>query len=147
VHAVAGDARRPPLAAAFDAVLVDAPCSGLGTLRRHPELRWRRRPEDIARLAALQIALLEGVAPLVRPGGTLLYAVCTLAREETVDVIAAFLSRHRAFVLEPAAAHLPAAAAAAVTPEGFLCTLPGRDGVDGFFAARLRRLDSPAGVR
>jgi 16S rRNA (cytosine967-C5)-methyltransferase len=148
VHAVLADARRPPLAATFNAVLVDAPCSGLGTLRRHPELRWRRRPEDIARLAALQHELLDGVAALVRPGGTLVYAVCTLAREENGDVVAGFLDRHSAFRLEPAGAHLPAAAAAAITPEGFLRTLPARDGVDGFFAARLRRrLDSPPRVR
>src|SRR5581483_8194776 len=93
VHALVADARRPPLAAVFDTVLVDAPCSGLGTLRRHPELRWRRRPEDIPRLAALQHELLAGVAALVRPGGTLVYAVCTLAREENADVVAGFLDR------------------------------------------------------
>ncbi|HLK12623.1 MAG TPA: 16S rRNA (cytosine(967)-C(5))-methyltransferase RsmB [Candidatus Binatia bacterium] len=138
-HPVVGDARRPPAAAAFDAVLVDAPCSGLGTLRRHPELRWRRRPEDVARLAALQRDLLDGVAALVRPGGTLVYAVCTLAREENADLIAIFLARHPEFVVEPATGHLPAAAAVAVTAEGFLRTLPSRDGLDGFFAARLRR--------
>jgi 16S rRNA (cytosine967-C5)-methyltransferase len=148
VYAVVADARRPPLATTFDAVLVDAPCSGLGTLRRHPELRWRRHPDDIARLAALQRELLDGIAPLVRPGGTLVYAVCTLAREENTDVVAAFLDRHPAFHLEPAGNYLPAAAAAAVTPEGFLRTLPARDGVDGFFAARLRRrLDSFPRVR
>src|SRR5207245_450432 len=78
-------ARRPPFATPFDAVLVDAPCSGLGTLRRHPELRWRRRAEDIARLAALQREILAGAAPLVRPGGVLVYAVCTLARQAHDD--------------------------------------------------------------
>src|SRR5206468_1438243 len=74
VEAAVGDARRPPFARPFDAVLVDAPCSGLGTLRRHPELRWRRRAEDIARLAALQREILAGAAPLVGPGGVLVYA-------------------------------------------------------------------------
>jgi len=77
VRPVAGDACHPPLRGSFDAVLVDAPCSGLGTLRRHPEVRWHRRPEDIPRLAALQESILAGVAPLVRPGGSLVYAVCT----------------------------------------------------------------------
>src|SRR5262249_55621103 len=66
VRALVADSRRPPLDATFDAVLVDAPCSGLGTLRRHPELRWRRRPDDLHRLASLQRELLAGVGPLVR---------------------------------------------------------------------------------
>jgi hypothetical protein len=79
--------RHPPFAGRFDAVLVDAPCSGLGTLRRHPELRWRRRADDIPRLAALQREILGGVAPLVRPGGVLVCAVCTLAREENEGVL------------------------------------------------------------
>jgi len=92
VRAVVGDARRPPLAGTFDAVLVDAPCSGLGTLRRHPEVRWRRQPADVARLAVLQREILDGVAPLVRPGGTLVYAVCTLMREENADVIRDFVA-------------------------------------------------------
>jgi 16S rRNA (cytosine967-C5)-methyltransferase len=89
---LAGDARRPPLHDLFDAVLVTRPCSGLGTLRRHPEVRWRRQPADVDRLAVLQRQILEGVAPLVRPGGTLVYAVCTLMREENADVIRDFVA-------------------------------------------------------
>jgi 16S rRNA (cytosine967-C5)-methyltransferase len=137
VLALAGDARRPPLAGGFDAILVDAPCSGLGTLRRHPELRWRRRPEDIPRLAALQRDILAGVVPLVRPGGILVYAVCTLSRSENEDVVAWLCATHRGFAVEPAAAPGDTA-----TPEGFLRTFPHRHDLDGFFAVRLR-LDSP----
>jgi len=141
VEAAVGDARRPPFARPFDAVLVDAPCSGLGTLRRHPELRWRRRAEDIARLAALQREILAGAAPLVRAGGVLVYAVCTLAREENEDVVEWFRTRHPAFVLEG-----PALSPDLVTPTGYLRTLPHRHDLDGFFAARLR-LDSRASLR
>ena len=97
---ITGDARRPPARGPFDAVLVDAPCTGLGTLRRHPEVRWRRKPEDIPRLAALQTAILAGVAPLVRPGGAIVYAVCTLTREENEDIVAAFLASHPGFAVE-----------------------------------------------
>jgi 16S rRNA (cytosine967-C5)-methyltransferase len=138
VVAAVGDARRPPVAGPFDAVLVDAPCSGLGTLRRHPELRWRRRPEDVARLADLQRAILAAVADLVRPGGVLVYAVCTLTREENEETVAAFQRGAPRFAVEDARAHLPASAAATVDGAGFLRTLPHRHGLDGFFAARLR---------
>ena len=137
VRVVVADARRPPVrgpvGGRFDAVLVDAPCSGLGTLRRHPELRWRRRPDDVAWLAALQAEILDAIAPLVRPRGVLLYAVCTLARAENEALVAAFLARTPHFTVE--AAPLPAAL---VTADGFMKTLPHRHGTDGFFAARLR---------
>ena len=129
---VAGaDARRPPTACTFDAVLLDAPCSGLGTLRRHPESKWRRRPEDVARLAALQRELVAGVAPLVKPGGLLVYAVCTRTRDETTDVVGALLESHPRFVVEPARGPC-------VDTDGCLRTAPHRHGLDGFFAARLR---------
>jgi 16S rRNA (cytosine967-C5)-methyltransferase len=125
--------RRPPPATTrrFDAVLVDAPCSGLGTLRRHPELRWRRRPDDVPRLAMLQRELLGGVADLVRPGGLLVYAVCTRTRDETTDVVERFVAEHPRFVVEPA--RLPC-----VDADGHLRTAPHTHELDGFFAARLR---------
>jgi len=138
VVAAAGDARRPPVAAPFDAVLIDAPCSGLGTLRRHPELRWRRRPEDVPRFAALQREILAGVAPLVRPGGVLVYAVCTRTREENEEVVAALTDAHPQLHVEDAREHLPPHAAPLVDRRGFLRTAPHHDGLDGFFAARLR---------
>jgi len=137
VVTLAADARRPPLRATFDGVLVDAPCSGLGTLSRHPEVRWRRRPEDVPRLARLQYELLDGVAPLVRPGGLLVYAVCTLTRDENEAVVDSFLRAHPRFTIEHAARD-GGAPPALITAAGFLRTLPHRDGLDGFFAARLR---------
>ena len=135
VRVVAGDARRPPLAGHVDAVLVDAPCTGLGTLRRHPELRWRRRPDDVSRLAQLQRDILSGVAPLVRAGGVLVYAVCTISREESEAVVEALLATEPRFSLEDAAGFVPREL---VDAAGFLRTLPHRHGLDGFFAARLR---------
>src|SRR6202011_640643 len=87
VCTVAGDGTRPPLRPAmFDRVLVDAPCSGLGGLRRRPDPRWRVRPQDVSDLAELQRRLLLAAADLVRPGGTLTYSVCTLTRAETTDI-------------------------------------------------------------
>jgi 16S rRNA (cytosine967-C5)-methyltransferase len=133
VRVAVADARRLPVAGSFDAVLVDAPCSGLGTLRRHPEVRWRRTPDDVPRLAALQQDILAAVAPRVRPGGVLVYAVCTLAREENEAAVETFLRAAPRFAVEPAP--LPAAL---LTPEGFMKTLPHRHAMDGFFAARLR---------
>jgi len=136
VHVLVGDARRPPLRQRVDAALVDAPCSGFGTLRRHPEVRWRRRPEDVARLAALQLAIMDGVAPFLGPGGVLVYAVCTFTREENEDVVTRFHAAHPRFVVERVAGS--EAPPTAVTAAGFLRTLPHRHGLDGFFAARLR---------
>jgi 16S rRNA (cytosine967-C5)-methyltransferase len=143
VFAAVADARLPPVRGSFDAVLVDAPCSGLGTLRRHPEARWRRQPEDIPRLAALQRAILDQVAPLVAPGGVLVYAVCTLTPEESHDVVHDFIGRHPEFGVEPAAEVLGATARDIIDDEGFVCTLPSRHGLDGFFAARLARRRAP----
>jgi 16S rRNA (cytosine967-C5)-methyltransferase len=125
------DACRPPTERPFDAVLVDAPCSGLGTLRRHPEIKWRRRPEDIPRLAVLQQEIVAGVAPLVKPGGLLVYAVCTRTTEETTGVVETLLAAQPRFVVEPARGPC-------VDADGFLRTAPYRHGMDGFFAARLR---------
>jgi 16S rRNA (cytosine967-C5)-methyltransferase len=125
------DARRPPTARTFDAVLLDAPCSGLGTLRRHPEIKWRRQPEDVVRLAALQRELVVGIAPLVKPGGLLVYAVCTRTQDETIGVVDALLAAHPRFVVEPPTGPC-------VDPDGFLRTAPHRHAQDGFFAARLR---------
>jgi len=118
---------------AFDVVLVDAPCSGLGTLRRHPELRYRRKEEDIARLAKLQRSILENCVQILAPGGVLVYAVCSTEPEEGEEQVRSFLDAHPEFALE---------APARVDPtivDGCLRTLPGDQGWDGFFAARLRR--------
>lgn len=124
----------------FHLVLLDAPCSGLGTIRRHPEIKVRRHPEDIAQLARIQKALLHRAARLVEPGGLLAYTVCTVTREEGEEVIDDFLVMHPEFTLEPAPAE-----ALPFDPEPFRCdsglyrTWTHRDGCDCFTAARLRR--------
>ncbi len=133
------DAERPPLHATFDAVLVDAPCSGLGTLRAHPEIRWRRRPEDLPRLAKRQRAILAAAAPLVRPGGRLVYATCTIAAAENEDVVRDFLQRHGDFVRADARPFLSPAAAELVDERSALRTSPDVGGLDGFYAVRLER--------
>jgi|SRR5215813_5215793 len=119
----------------FDAVLVDAPCSGLGTLRRHPELRYRLGEDEIRRLSTLQLKILQNCQSQVAPGGFLVYSVCSIDPEEGQDVIEMFLRSHPEFTAE-----VSAAAEALPLFQGFLRTLPGPEGLDGFFAARLRRL-------
>lgn len=120
-----------PLAGPYGAILVDAPCSGLGVLRRNPEIRWRRRPADIAAFAARQRAILEAVAPALRDGGRLVFSVCTTTEEEGPAVMAAFLAAHPDFAADDAPA-LPGQP----TP-GRLVTHPADGGLDGFFAQRL----------
>ena len=119
----------------FQAVLVDAPCSGLGTLRRHPELRYRRKEEDIHRLAALQREILEACAGQVLPGGLLVYAVCSTDPDEGADQVEAFLDAHPEFTAEPP--QLPGLELPMW--QAYLRTLPGPEGLDGFLVARLRR--------
>ncbi|MGI9628351.1 MAG: RsmB/NOP family class I SAM-dependent RNA methyltransferase [Longimicrobiales bacterium] len=133
VFPVVADARRPPLACA-DLVLVDAPCSGTGTLRRHPDGRWRVQETDLDHLIPLQAAILEGAQTLVPSGGLLVYATCTLEDEENLTQVNAFLNRHSDF-------HVEAGPARPGTCDqgGFLNVLPQDTGFDGAFAARLRR--------
>ncbi|MEN8181173.1 MAG: 16S rRNA (cytosine(967)-C(5))-methyltransferase RsmB [Myxococcota bacterium] len=123
----------------FDRVLVDAPCSGLGTLRRHPDLRWRVRPEDPKRLSAIQQRILERAAAWLRPGGTLVYSTCTVLPEENEGVVEAFLAQQRDFRLVPAD-ELPEGLRPLARGPGYVHTLPHRHDVDGFFIARLERL-------
>ena len=134
VHAVGADARRPPLRGPMDAVLLDAPCSGLGTLGRHPDIRWRARAADLGGQARRQRELLEGVAPLVAPGGTLVYATCSIEPEENEEVVDPFLEAHPEFTIAPRPTW-----ADAFADGRFLRTRPERDGGDGFFAAPLMR--------
>lgn len=123
----------------FDRVLVDAPCSGLGVLRRNPETRWRRAEAEIRQMAALQKRLLDNVAGLVRPGGGLLYSLCTLTPEETDGVVAAFLAGHPDFVREDLRPLFPDWQEL-FDAHGALRTLPHRHGgMDAFFAVRFKK--------
>jgi 16S rRNA (cytosine967-C5)-methyltransferase len=139
IDVLAHDATHPFPASigAVDAVLLDAPCTGLGTLRRHPELRWRRHEEDMGRLATLQRRILERCQDVVPPGGLLVYAVCSTEPEEGQDQIDLFLRSHPDFTQET-----PVLAERLGWPlvQGALRTLPGPEGMDGFYAARIRRL-------
>ncbi len=124
----------------FDRVLVDAPCSGLGTLRRNPDARWRLRPGDPARLARVQAALLRSAARAVRPGGTLVYSTCTVLREENEEVVEDFLAHHPGFRI-PERERLPEAVQPLVGEDGALRCFPHRHGTDGFFAVRMERVE------
>ena len=131
----AADARALPARTAFDYVLADVPCTGTGVLRRRVDARWRRRPDDVARFAAFQGELLAAVAAHVAPGGTLVYATCSLEREENEGVVEAFLHAHAEFRVEPVADLVPPD-----FREGpYLFTRPWRGDVDGMFAARIVR--------
>ncbi|MDA8165032.1 MAG: 16S rRNA (cytosine(967)-C(5))-methyltransferase RsmB [Desulfobacteraceae bacterium] len=123
----------------YRAILVDAPCSGLGVIRRHPDIRWNRRSEDLGRFQRKQLELLTEAATLLKPGGVLVYATCSIEPEENDQVVARFLASHPGFRLTDAREFLPPAAGVCVDQEGFLRTLPGEHGLDGFFAARLIR--------
>lgn len=139
LRALAADASLPLPGVAlesFDLVLLDAPCSGLGTLRRHPEMKLRRTPDDVDRLAQLQARLLASVQRYLKPGGLLLYAVCTLTPEECDEQVGRFLKSHSHFRVEPPPPDFPADC----LQGPFMRTLPHRTGTDGFFAVRLRRI-------
>lgn len=132
----------------FDAVLLDAPCSATGTVRRHPEVAWTKTPQDVAKLAALQARLLDRAARLVRPGGRLLYCTCSLEREEGEAQIEAFLARTPGLARDPIRPMEIGGLAEALTPLGELRTLPHQlagetprlSGWAGFYACRLIRL-------
>ncbi len=126
----------PALRQTFPAVLVDAPCSGTGTLRRHPEIRWRLAPGAPGQLADNQLKILQGSARLVAPGGVLVYSVCSLEAEEGPQVVQRFLAGS-GFRLDNAAPFLPPGLENLSEPDGTVHSLPHRDGCDGFFAARL----------
>ncbi|MGD9786600.1 MAG: RsmB/NOP family class I SAM-dependent RNA methyltransferase [Sulfuricellaceae bacterium] len=134
------DARIKRLAGKADRVLVDAPCSGLGTLRRNPDLKWRQTPESVTELTAKQAAILASAARLVKNGGRLVYATCSLLREENEGIVEAFLAAHPDFRLASAAQALAEARVALDTGD-YLKLQPQTHGTDGFFAAVMERAD------
>jgi 16S rRNA (cytosine967-C5)-methyltransferase len=120
-------------------VLLDAPCTGLGTLREHPEIRWRTGLGDPARMSAIQTRMLANAAELLRPGGALVYSVCSIAPEEGVQVVRTFLQNRRGFRLAVPPPEIARALADLIDAEGILRTRPDHGGLDGFFAARIVR--------
>ena len=132
------DNRIKRLSAKIDRVLVDAPCSGLGTLRRNPDLKWRQSQAGLAQLVAKQRAILAAAAQLVKPGGRLVYATCSVLREENEEVVASFLTAHPEFHPLHCGKLLAAQGIAVDTGENFVVT-PNAQGMDGFFAAALER--------
>lgn len=147
VEAVAADIATYEPAEPFDAVLLDAPCSSTGTIRRHPDVAWTKTPQDVDKLATLQRRLLDRAVKLVRPGGTIVFSNCSLAPAEGEELLAAFLRDNDEAALDPISGDEISGIAPFVTAQGTLRTtpagLPGPtarlSGLDGFFAARLRR--------
>ena len=132
------DARLKRLAGKLDRVLADAPCTGLGTLRRNPDLKWRQDEETLSERRAKQDVILAAAAKLVKPGGLMLYATCSLLDEENTQVVESFLATHAQFELRPANAALAQQRIALDTGET-LRLAPHLHGTDGFFAALLKR--------
>jgi 16S rRNA (cytosine967-C5)-methyltransferase len=142
---IIGDIRQPDewtplIGSAVDRILVDAPCSGLGVLRRHPEAKWRKDDQALPRHQALQCQILKAVAPCLRPGGVLVYSTCSTEPEENEEVIERFCRAHEGFQRESVVSWLPPAAQEFVTQQGTLSTVGNRYSMDGFFAARLRKV-------
>jgi 16S rRNA (cytosine967-C5)-methyltransferase len=138
----AGDVRVKRLAGKIDRVVVDAPCSGSGTLRRNPDLKWRFDESELQRLVALQADVLRASARLVKPGGRLVYATCSLLSVENQDLVAAFLSEHPEFSVVPAAEVLRGQGIQIDEAERFapwFVMLPHLHDTDGFFAAVLEK--------
>jgi len=132
------DAKVKRLAGKIDRVLVDAPCSGLGTLRRNPDVKWRQNLQGLAELNVKQISILTGAARLVKPGGRLVYATCSLLDEENEAIVAQFLAAHEGFTLVPMSQVL-AEQKIELEMQDYLKLYPHRHRTDGFFAAVLER--------
>ena len=122
-----------------DAVLIDAPCSGFGTLRRHPDIRWNKTLKQVRALSEIQYNLLKNAAPHIKPGGILVYSTCSIEPMENEEVIQRFLADFPMYTVENARRFLPDVPLSAITPQGFVQTFPHKHRIDGAFAARLRK--------
>jgi 16S rRNA (cytosine967-C5)-methyltransferase len=152
VHVIGDQDPLPPTLARMQGkahlVLVDAPCTGIGALRRHPDARRQLTEDRLGELSALQLGILRRFASFVRPGGRLVYATCSLFRQENADVVDRFLAENPSFAAEPADSVLPKGLGARIAgalpvhlqQSPWLTLLPNRHGTDGFFAASMRRV-------
>jgi 16S rRNA (cytosine967-C5)-methyltransferase len=146
-HVVVGDARKHVHETLYDGVLIDAPCTSTGTLRRHPDVAWTKTPDDVVQLARIQFELLEAAMRLTKPGGIIVYANCSLLKAEGEFLLKRWISTRKDVVVEPVTEQRDGGLAAYVDHDGFLRTTalsythenPLLSGMDGFFAARLRK--------
>ena len=123
----------------YDRVLIDAPCSGLGTIGRHPDIKWNRTEPDIKRISRIQKKILENSAAAVKKGGFVLYAVCTYTREENRTVTDNFLARTKEFSPVNLKEHVPEWGTNLIDNDGFFRSYPHKHNMDGFFAALFKR--------
>jgi 16S rRNA (cytosine967-C5)-methyltransferase len=124
----------------FDRILLDAPCSGLGVLRRNPDAKWKLSKQNLAQYHKKQIRFLDNMANLVKPSGVMVYAVCSTEPEENEAVIKVFLNKHKEFVIENNSAGQAPETCLLVDKSGYLITYPHLNNMDGFFAACLKRI-------
>jgi len=129
-----------PVKRVFGAALLDAPCSALGVIRRRPEIKYARSEDDIARISRLQALMLKNVSETIKPGGVIVYSVCSTEPEEGEEVVDAFLASNRDFIKDDPVSYLPPIARSLVDETGYMRTYPHRHGLDGFFAARMVRI-------
>ncbi len=133
-----GDSRNlPQFKNTADRVLIDAPCSGLGTLHRHADARWRQTPKTVEELAILQKELISHTSTFVKPGGIMVYATCTLHKSENEAVVESFLANNPTWAIEPPTPDSPASMFS--TPQGWIKVIPHHHNMDGFFMVRLRK--------
>ena len=145
VKTIKGDAAQflpTPQGLKFDRILADVPCSGFGTLRRNPDLKWRRGTEDIKRLSELQLSILRNLAVYVKEGGILIYSTCTVFHEENEDVLERFLGGNSEFQLDRMDKVLPEKFHSMIQ-DGYFKTFPPKDAMDGFFVARMIKGNRP----
>lgn len=123
----------------FDKVLLDAPCSGLGVIRRKPDLRWKKEPDNFRELAKLQKKMLETASKYVKPGGKLIYSTCTINKTENIEVVKDFLANNQQFELESLIDRIPEELVCESAKEGYLELFPNTHGTDGFFIAKIEK--------
>lgn len=136
-HIICADSLRLPTSVEFDKILIDAPCTGFGVLKKRADLRWKRTLKDIENMKHLQFQLLESAAKAVKPDGIIIYSTCTIEPEENEQVVNTFLEKNKGFILESVAHYIPQQY---ISEKHFVRTFPSRHQMDGSFAARIRKI-------